>query len=134
MATTSAGRSLGADHTFRTAGPRITSVTFSGSASAPTVTINGANLGTEPAGSAAGCGATGDTFGTSLFFTESTQAWTGGEAGDCIGLVVSSYSPTRIVYGFGSYYDTNGLGPANPGDHYTLSVLGKTFSGTIAYQ
>jgi hypothetical protein len=133
VATTVTGSSVGPDKTFRIAGPKITSVTFTGTAAAPTVTITGHNFGTEPTGSPAGCGATGDNFGTSLWFDEITASWAAGEGGDCIALLVNSYSPTRIVYQFGSFYDTNGLAPANSGDQYQVTVMGNTFNGTVTY-
>ena len=41
VATTAAGSAVSADRTFRTAGPKITAVTFTGTPSSPTVTITG---------------------------------------------------------------------------------------------
>jgi len=133
VATTASGSAVGQDRTFKTAGPKITGVTFTGSSAAPTVTITGTNLGTEPVGSPAGCGATGQTFGNSLWIDDLTGAWAGGQGGDCIGLVVTSYSPTQVVYGFGSFYATNGLAPLNSGDSYSVTASGATHSGTVAY-
>ena len=133
VATTAAGSAVSADRTFRTAGPKITAVTFTGTPASPTVTITGTNLGTEPTATPAGCGATGSNFGTSLWFDDITAAWAGGEGGDCIGLLVASYSATQIVYTFGSFYNTNGLAPVNSGDQYQVTVSGKTFSATVAY-
>jgi hypothetical protein len=132
VATTSAGSAVGLDHAFRSSA-KITSVRFTGTSANPTVTITGSNFGAEPASTPAGCGATGSNFGTSLWFKEVTQGWAAGQGGDCIALVVSSYTTTQIVYQFGSFYNTNGLGPANPGDHYQVSVYGSVFSGTVVY-
>jgi hypothetical protein len=131
VATTAAGRAIGADRTFKTKGPKITSVVFTGSPAAPTVTVTGKNLGTEPAGSPAGCNDSGQDFGTALFFSEVTQQWTAGQSGDCIGLVVSSYTATRIVFTFGSNY--NNFGPVTAGDGYSVTGNGATRSGTVAY-
>jgi hypothetical protein len=115
-----------------TAGPTISSVSFTGSASNPTVTISGSNLGSEPGGSPAGCSTTGDNFpGTSLTFGDTTGGWGAGTGGDCIGLVVSSYTSSQVVYQFGSGYSV--YGTANSGDAYSLTVQGVTFSGTVAY-
>ena len=112
--------------------PTISSVTFTGTSSDPTVTIAGSNLGTEPSGSPAGCSTTGDNFpGTSLTFNDTTGPWGAGTGGDCIGLLVSSYTGSQIVYQFGSGYNT--YGTANSGDSYNVTVQGVTFSGTIAY-
>jgi hypothetical protein len=129
---------LGTPHGFGafevpvTAPPTINSVSFTGTASAPTVTISGSNLGTEPTGSSAGCSTTGDNFpGASLTFNDSTGSWGAGTGGDCIGLVVSSYSSSQVVYQFGSGY--NVYGTANSGDAFNLTVQGATYSGTVAY-
>ena len=115
-----------------TAPPTINSVSFTGTASDPTVTISGSNLGTEPAGSPAGCSTTGDNFpGGSLTFNDTTGGWGAGTGGDCIGLVVSSYSSSQVVYQFGSGY--NIYGTANSGDAYNVTVQGATYSGTVTY-
>jgi subtilase family serine protease len=115
-----------------TAAPTISSVSFTGPASNPTVTISGSNFGSEPVGSPAGCSTTGDNFsGTSLTFDDTTGSWEAGTGGDCIGLLVSSYTSSQVVYQFGSGY--NGFGIANGGDAYTLTVQGVAFSGTVNY-
>lgn len=131
VATTATGSAVGADRTFRTPGPKITSVVFSGTPSNPTVTVNGSNFGSEPAGSAAGCGATGQTFGNSLIFNDITQGWAAGQSGDCIGLIVSSYTPTQVVFQFGSFYSN--FNPVTNGDSYQMTVQTGTFSGTVNY-
>jgi hypothetical protein len=115
-----------------TGAPTISSVSFTGSAANPTVTISGSNLGSEPAGSSAGCSTSGDNFpGNSLTFDDTTGSWGAGTGGDCIGLVVSSYTSSQVVYQFGSGY--NSYGTANSGDAYTLTVQGVAFSGTVSY-
>jgi hypothetical protein len=115
-----------------TAAPSISSVAFTGSSSNPTVTISGSNLGSEPSGGPPGCSTTGENFpGTSLTFNDTTGGWGAGTGGDCIGLVVSSYTNSQIVYTFGSGY--NEFGTANGGDAYNLTVQGVTFSGTVSY-
>ncbi len=112
--------------------PTISSVTFGGDASDPTVTINGTNFGTEPGSSPAGCGTSGDNFtGVSLTFNDTTGGWGAGTGGDCIGLVVSSYSSTQVVYQFGSGYTV--YGTADSGDGFNLMVQGATYSGTVTY-
>jgi hypothetical protein len=112
--------------------PTISSVTFGGDASNPTVTINGSNFGTEPGSSPAGCGTTGDNFtGVSLTFSDTTEDWGAGTGGDCIGLVVSSFTSTQVVYQFGNGYTV--YGTANSGDGFSLTVQGATYSGTVSY-
>jgi subtilase family serine protease len=123
---------IGAFEVPVTSPPTINSVSFTGTASDPTVTISGSNFGTEPGGSPAGCSTTGDNFpGTSLTFNDTTGSWGAGTGGDCIGLVVSSYSSTQVVYQFGSGY--NVYGTANGGDSFNLTVQGATYSGTVTY-
>ncbi len=129
---------LGTPHGFGafqvpvTAPPTINSVSFTGTASAPTVTISGSNLGAEPVGSPAGCSTTGDNFpGASLTFNDTTGSWGAGTGGDCIGLVVSSYSSSQVVYQFGSGY--NVYGTANSGDAFNVTVQGATYTGTVVY-
>ena len=112
--------------------PTVDSVGFTGTDSDPTVTITGSDLGTEPAGSPAGCSTSGDNFpGASLTFSDTTGGWGAGTGGDCIGLVVSSYSSSQIVYQFGSGY--NVYGTANSGDAFDVTVQGATYSGTVTY-
>ena len=86
----------------------ITSVSFTGSPSDPTVTIAGSNLGdTAPTGSAVNCfgGDTGETFGsTGLWISDANAGWTAGQDGDCIGLVLQTWSSTQIVFQFGNGY------------------------------
>ena len=124
---------IGAFQVPVTGPPTITGVTFTGSPADPTVTIAGSNLGFEPSGSPAGCSTTGDNFfGTSLSFDDTTGSWGAGTGGDCIGLVVSSFTSTQIVYQFGSGYPT--YGTANSGDSFNVTVqTGSTYSGTITY-
>ena len=115
-----------------TAGPIINSVSFTGSDTNPTVTISGSNLGSEPEGGPAGCSTTGDNYpGNSLTFSDATGSWGAGTGGDCIGLVLSSYTSSQVVYQFGSGYTV--YGTANSGDAYTVTVQGVQFSGTVAY-
>src|SRR6202035_3835740 len=89
----------------------ITAVAFSGTPASPTVTITG-TFGAEPQPDPAypiNCVA-GDTsydFGTTgLWFTDVNGAWTAGHIGDCIGLAVTSFTSTTIVYQFGADYSS----------------------------
>jgi hypothetical protein len=131
VATTAAGSATGTDRTFKTSPAKITSVVFTGSSNSPTVTVKGKNFGAEPVGTPAGCGDSGFDFGSLLSFQELSQGWAAGGSGDCIGLIVSSYTPTQVVYGFGSNYSN--YGPVTSGDQFTLTVQTAKFSGTVAY-
>ena len=115
----------------------VTSVQFTGTASNPTVTITGSNFGTIPPAapsSPLSCvpGDTSYDYGTSgLWFNDPTQGWRAGQIGDCIGLIVNSYTNTQIVYQFGADYSR--YGPVTKGDAYTLTIWGVSHSGTVAY-
>jgi hypothetical protein len=136
VATTATGNALGADKTFKTAAPKITAVTFTGTTAEPTVTIKGTNLGTIPAANPPtplNC-VSGDTsfdYGTSLMFTDQTGGWTAGQTGDCIGLIVQSYTSTQIVYRFGADYPN--FRAVTAGDAYKLKVWSTSKSGKVAY-
>jgi hypothetical protein len=136
VASTTTGNAVGADKTFKTKPPQIASVAFTGTPSSPTVTINGSNFGSEPPPNPStplNCvpGDTSFDYGTSLLFSDSTRGWTAGQTGDCIGLVVNSYTSTKIVYQFGADYANFGLLTA--ADTYKLTVWTVTHKGTVAY-
>jgi hypothetical protein len=137
LATTSVGSAVGADRTFKTSPPKITAVQFTGTPTSPTVTITGSNFaGIPPANPSSPLTCiSGDTsfdYGPSgLWFKDATRGWTAGQTGDCIGLVVTSYTSTKIVYQFGADYPN--FGPVTAGDSYTLSVRGVSHKGTVAY-
>ena len=136
FATTSTGNAIGVDKTFKTKAPSITAVQFSGTAAEPTVSIAGENFGPKPAPEPSEpltcfAGDTSFDYGTSLHFTDATQGWTAGEIGDCIGLVVSAYTETQIVYRFGAGYSH--YGQLTSGDAYSLVVGSSTHSGAVAY-
>jgi hypothetical protein len=136
VASTSVGNAVGVDKTFKTKQPAIKAVKFTGTPAEPTVTITGKNFGSKPAPEPSeplNCfgGDTSFDYGASLYFTETTQGWTAGEIGDCIGLVVTSYSETQIVYRFGAGYSH--YGQVTSGDGYAVAVYGRKHSGTVAY-
>jgi hypothetical protein len=118
--------------------PAITSVTLSGNVSTPTVTLVGSGFGTKanlgPAGAACD---SGKTYGSNLFLADTTEGWTAGKQGSCIGLIVSSYSNTKIVFTFGSDYNHVTVGSVVAhlagGDSYTVSLLGGVFSDAAVY-
>ncbi len=121
----------GDDGTFwlSTAG-RIDAITFNGTSTAPSVVINGLLFGTEPSPEAvpAKCSATGDDFvGGGFYLADVTGSWFAGQPADCIGLVVSKFTTTKIVYQFGSRYDTSPSNHVlNAGDQLTVGVHSRT--------
>jgi hypothetical protein len=125
------------DHyTFVTPVPAIHAVTFTGSSAAPTITIAGVDLTPKSADSVP-CGDTsgdGFDFGSSgLFVEDTTTTFTAGQNGDCVGLVVSSYTGTKVVVTLGNQYVIGGYRAFATGDSYTVEVRGATFSGTVTY-
>lgn len=126
----------------------ITGVSTLGGPSNPTVTVNGTGFGgkmpaSQPVPSCPGDPATGlgvNFLKAKLYINDySAQNWQAGFApGDCIGLVVSSYTKTQIVFTFGSWYQAPGGGGQGPtgdalavGDPYTMSVKGAHFTGIV---
>jgi hypothetical protein len=115
----------------------ITAVSFGGTVAFPTVTVTGVGFGTlANLGTAQSSCGTGSDYAANLFFTDTTETWNAGEGppfgSDCIGLTITSYSDTGIVFTFGSQYGTGGA-LLTGGNSYTVNVLGSTFSGTDTY-
>ena len=135
--------------------PAISWVGFTGSAANPTVIVLGSGFGTQAnlgvPQSPGVSGWTGSDYGNNLWLSDVTNGWNAGQNGDTVGLVVSSYSDTRIVFTFGSQYpagykpltDSPRLGLPNivalhvlgtsvtQAAHYA-SIFSVSFSGTTA--
>jgi hypothetical protein len=129
----------------------ISSVTVSGSASHPVVTILGHYFGHRPTprprcrpGNFNQCGHfSGRDFGIKLYFVErSNTRFSAGRFRprlselDAIGLVVTTYTSSKIVYHFGSGYHHGhsryGWQLKN-GDHYSVTVDGAHHTGNVHY-
>lgn len=116
----------------------ITSVTFAGSLSDPTITVTGEQFGTEPpavppaTGGAAAPG-TGADFGTTLRLYDAAKSWDAGMTGDTIGLLVGTYTNTSITFQFGSVYTSGypGSYALSCGDVFAMVVGATTYRGTI---
>ena len=118
----------------------IKSIKYGGTVSHPKVTIKGsgfgtlANLGTPVSASGCGGGTGSDYHNNALSFVDHTQKWHAGDADPCpdvIGLIVTTYSDSKIVFKFGSSLAAfRGL---RAGDLVTLTVLGvaKTSTATL---
>ena len=115
--------------------PSISGVSLSGTPAAPTVTVTGSNLGAAPTTSTPETcqpGDTGTIFSASgLIFSDLTEGWGAGEPGDCIGLLVTSWSSTRVVFTLGSQYAN--FGPIKAGDQVEVSILGATDTVTASF-
>jgi hypothetical protein len=126
--------------------PSISSVSFSGTpgpgVASPTITITGSNFGaTAPAGTSnntTGCGpytANGEVYGGKLYFTDDAnfEAGYGNSSGaDCIGIIVASWSPTKVVLQFGNAYGTFAHWYLTNGDGYALSLKSALWGGTVS--
>ena len=108
--------------------PSISGVTLSGTPAAPTVTVTGSNFGSAaPTATPETCqaGDTGNDYGIGgLEFQDLTEGWGAGESGDCIGLLLTSWSSTKVVFTFGNEYAN--YGPINAGDQIEVNVQGAT--------
>ncbi len=124
----------------------IDSVTFSGSAADPTVTIYGSGFGSEPvATSQADYPYTGLDYGTNLHITDRSNVpmFDAGYddpshgAHDLLGLIVTSYSENLISYTFGSNYGITAalysILQLNQRDTFTAYAAGASFDGTVDY-
>ena len=111
-----------------TPAPSISGVTLSGTPAAPTVTVTGSNFGSAaPTATPETCqaGDTGNDYGFGgLELQDVTESWGGGELGDCIGLLLTSWSSTKVVFTFGNEYAN--YGPINAGDQIEVTVQGVT--------
>jgi hypothetical protein len=117
--------------------PKVKKVKFAGTPAEPTLTITGEGMGSiptaedEPAPECLEAGPpTGENFGTSVHFSDENQGWTAGQNGDCIGLVVSTFTETEVVFKFGSNYSQ--YTPIAKKDVYNLSVNGLAKKGKVS--
>src|ERR1022692_1066365 len=153
FAVTAAGPSAWADRAVSTK-PVISSVTFSGSVSHPTVTIKGTNFGKQPrhdpgchpAGQGVCGNYTGYDYGNSLYLADRANGH-GFAAGryrpsipelDAISFVITKYSATEIVFHFGNWYNQIGMPRYHyqlaADDHVTVTVRGSSRSTTVKYR
>jgi hypothetical protein len=121
--------------------PIIASVAVKGTASAPKVVVKGSGFGTvtnlgAPVPAADCGGGTGSDYtNNTLTFVDHTQDWNAGKdhGGTCsrIGLIVSTYSNTEVVFTFGS--SLAGSGGVKAGASVTVTLLGaaETFTAAI---
>jgi DNA-binding beta-propeller fold protein YncE len=122
-------------------GPTITAVTFAGTPTYPTVTVWGsgfgdqADLGTpQSAGTECGPTGSGSNYQTNFYFDEQYEGWAageGGSGGDCVGLLIESYSDSEVTFAFGSSYSQ--YGQMETSDNYLVTLLGATYGGTVSY-
>ena len=120
--------------------PIIASVAVKGTASAPKVVVKGSGFGTvtnlgAPVPAADCGGETGSDYtNNALKFVDHTQDWNAGkdDGGACsqIGLIVNTYSNTKVVFTFGS--SLAGSGGVKAGARVTVTLLGAAETFTAA--
>ena len=125
--------------------PSISSVSFSGThgpgVASPTITITGSHFGTTaPAGTSnntTSCGtytANGKVYLGKLYFTDDANfeaGYSNSSGADCIGIIVVSWSPTKVVVKFGSSYGSFAHWYLTNGDGYALSIKAAIWGGTV---
>jgi hypothetical protein len=126
--------------------PAITSVTFSGTSgpgeASPTVTVTGTGFGAAPSGTSdavTSCGnygsANGDVYGTKLYFSDDGNfeaGYSDRSGGNCIGIVIDSWSSKRIVLHFGVAYGSYARWYMENGDGYAISVKTTLWGGSVS--
>jgi hypothetical protein len=126
--------------------PSIASVSFSGThgpgMASPTITITGSHFGTTalpgtPDGTTA-CGtyvANGDVYLNKLYFTDDANfeaGFSNSGGADCIGIIVVSWSPTKVVFKFGNSYGSFAHWYLSNGDGYAFSVKNAIWGGSVS--
>jgi hypothetical protein len=126
--------------------PSISTISFSGThgpgVASPTVTINGTHFGAAaPPGTPNGvtsCGtytANGDVYGSKLYFTANAHfeaGYSNSSSADCIGIIVVSWSATKVVLKFGNSYGSFDHWYLTNGDGYAISVKTALWGGTVS--
>ncbi len=130
----------------------ITSVALDGRVAAPTFVIHGRGLGSLPAATdspvtSAPCraehapGDQGGNYGSRLYFVDVTAKFSGGLSGpyegvahvvDCVGLIVTSYTPSRVIFTLGSDYRKHPYA-VHSGDRITFVVNGAKVTVSVKY-
>ena len=114
--------------------PAIKSVRLSGTATTTVVTFKGSGFGAKanlgPADLSCGGPATGtDHTNSNLFVSDLTNPWNAGQTCDAVGLVVTSYTNTKIVFSF----QIGIVGTLQAGDQVKVTVLGATKTVTAPF-
>lgn len=124
--------------------PVIHSVTFTGTVGHPVITVKGHGFGRHaPTGypnNVTSCGGytnNGKAYGTQFEFLDITHVWSAGfgvpPAAECIGIVITKWKPHKVVFHFGSAYNSFDSWFAAEGDRFSLFIEGDSFTGTVHY-
>jgi len=116
--------------------PTITSVSFTGSSAAPTITVNGSGFGSVPPSASPGCDASGTEYvNDDLTVVDNTGNWLAGVPGACVSLANVSWTNTQIQFNLAGEYGSTSGGVdwvLNPGDNVTVQVVGASDTLTIS--
>ena len=126
--------------------PSISTISFSGTqgpgVASPTVTITGTHFGAAaPPGtsnSVTSCGtytANGDVYGSKLYFTANAHFEAGystSSSADCIGIIVVSWSATKVVLKFGNSYGSFAHWYLSNGDGFAVSIKTAIGGGAVS--
>jgi hypothetical protein len=132
--------------------PAITSVTLAGSQAKPVFIIRGKNFGRLPGvgqlpSASSACrgekapGNQGVNFGNKLYFIDDSNKFSAGLSGpyktvsdvvDCVGVIVKSFSSSKVEYSLGSDYTKHPYSIKN-GDSIMFVVSGATATLRVRY-
>jgi hypothetical protein len=126
--------------------PGVSSVSFSGTGgpgvASPTITITGSHFGAAaPKGTSdnsTSCGpytANGDVYGSKLYFVDDGNFEAGyndSSGATCIGIIVVSWSPSKVVLKFGNSYGTFAHWYLTNGDGYAISIKSAIWGGAVS--
>ena len=132
--------------------PSITSVALAGSQAKPLFVIRGKNFGALPGAgqvpsASAACraqkapGNQGVNFGNKLYFVDDSNKFSAGLSGpyktvadvvDCVGLIIKSFSASKVEYALGSDYTKHPYS-VKSGDQVTFVVSGATATVRVRY-
>jgi hypothetical protein len=121
----------------------VSGVYFEGSSSSPTIVITGSGFGDESdLGTPLPPGSSGDNGNDypNFVFSDTSTGVNVGAPGNYVGILISSYSDTEIVFTLNADYQTSVGQSRNystynfvAGDGYSLNLLGVANVGTVAY-
>jgi hypothetical protein len=126
--------------------PAISSVSFRGThgsgVASPKITIKGSHFGTtRPSGTSdnsTSCGtytANGKVYGSKLYFADDANfeaGFSNSSGADCIGIIVVSWTSTRVVLQFGNAYGTFDHWYLSNGDGFALSIKSVLWGGKVS--
>ncbi len=122
----------------------ITAVTLKGIPDDPQVTVKGLGFGSNPptgySANDTACGDysdNGDWYANNLAFDDISEFWQAGQGtaasnANCVGIIIDSWSNTKIVFQFGDAYGSNGWF-VDSGDQFTLQVNNFAYASSPTF-